>query len=759
MSSSRGRIAARWVAIFAGYTVLTIAFVWPLPRHLASAFPHDAGDPAFTAWVLWWNAHAVPLSAQWWNAPMFWPAADVFALSEHMLGISLLATPLQWLGAPPIVAFNLAFVLSFPLTATGAHLLGYSVTHRHDAALLAGLVFGFSPYRTSQLPHLQMLWVFGMPLALAALHRYLDSGRRAWLVVFGGAWLVQALSNGYLMLFFPVLLGCWLLWFVWRRAADAAAIGIAFLVSSLLIAPLAIHYERVHTRLNLLRHANEIQQFSADLTGLFAASPDLILWHGLSRFSFAEGELFPGMLAMAIAIAGVAAATRRMPAGSGGDRFQVARRMCAGLSLAIAAVAVSPLVIGPWRIAAGSRTLVSIAGSAKPLTIAALVLAVAFAMTKWFRSAWERQSILAFYALACALMYILSFGPGPRAFGTQIFFRAPYEWLMMTVPGFSSIRVPARFAMLGVLCLATLTAVSFARLTGRASRRRRLTLATIAAIVIAAESWPRMTLADAAPPIAALRDATTPVIELPIGNTERDIAAVYRSIAHGRPMVNGYSGYVPPHYVDLTFALASGDATGLDAIAAGRALTVVVDRTWEFERWRSLVEHHPQHRFVADQGPWRIYEVTPAVSAAPPTGEALPIASVTANTGAPDVPRVLDGDLRTIWNSRQLQRGTEEIAIDLGQTREVAAVRMELGAYRYDFPRALSVECAPDDAPLDVCWSGPAAALALRGVLEDPVRAPLVIPIGRSARRIKLRQTAADSFNGWSIAELQIIGR
>jgi hypothetical protein len=356
-------------------------------------------------------------------------------------------------------------------------------------------------------------------------------------------------------------------------------------------------------------------------------------------------------------------------------------------------------------------------------------------------------------------MYLLSFGPGPRAGGAQIFFRAPYEWLMMTVPGFSSIRVPARFAMLGLLCLSMVTAISFAMFTAHAGRRRRLTLATVAAIVIAIESWPHVTLAEPAANIAALREATTPVVELPLGVTERDIAAVYRSIAHGRPIANGYSGYVPPHYLDLTMALASDDASALDAISENRALTVVIDRRMEFDRWRRLVERHPGHRLVADEGPWRIYEVTPAHGAAATAGELLPIASLTANMGTADVSRALDGNLQTIWNSRQLQRGNEEIVIDLGQPRDVAAVRMELGPYRSDFPRALSVECAAEGEQFEPCWSGPAAALAVRGVLDDPVRAPLTVPINHRVRWIRLRQTAADRFNGWSIAELQIIGR
>src|SRR6185436_15205298 len=45
------------------YTVLAVVLTWPVTAHLSSAFPHDAFDPALNAWILWWNAHSVPLTA------------------------------------------------------------------------------------------------------------------------------------------------------------------------------------------------------------------------------------------------------------------------------------------------------------------------------------------------------------------------------------------------------------------------------------------------------------------------------------------------------------------------------------------------------------------------------------------------------------------------------------------------------------------------------------------------------------------------
>src|SRR5439155_10529477 len=295
-----------WVAAALCYLGLIVALTWPLAARLSTVVPHDLGDPLENIWILWWNAHAVPLTARWWNGPIFWPAPGALALSEHLLGISVYATPLQWLGLSATAAYNVVFLLSFPLCALAAHALVLTLTARHDAGVVAGLVFGFNPYRVAESAHLQTLVAFWMPICLLALHQYLRSRDRRWLAVFGAAWLFEALSNGYFLFFFPVLVVLWIAWFVRDRQA-LAEIAAAWIATSLPILPILWKYREVHAAFNLRRNLAEIEAFSPDVLSFLDPEPGLMkLWRPASFHKFG-GELFPGftgvvLVALAIAV-------------------------------------------------------------------------------------------------------------------------------------------------------------------------------------------------------------------------------------------------------------------------------------------------------------------------------------------------------------------------------------------------------------------------------------------------------------------------
>ena len=97
VASSRQR-QLPWALALACYLALTAIYAWPVLRGLGTTLPSDMGDTALNTWILWWDAQALPLTARWWNAPMFYPAMGAFGLSETMLSVALVTSPLQWAG-------------------------------------------------------------------------------------------------------------------------------------------------------------------------------------------------------------------------------------------------------------------------------------------------------------------------------------------------------------------------------------------------------------------------------------------------------------------------------------------------------------------------------------------------------------------------------------------------------------------------------------------------------------------------------------
>ena len=90
-----------------------------------------------------------------------------------------------------------------------------------------------------QLAHIQVLASFWMPVAMLGLHRYYRDGRAWWLMLFAGATAMQGLTNGYYLLFFPVLVVLWVLWFTpnegwWRKVG---AVGVSGALASLVVRP------------------------------------------------------------------------------------------------------------------------------------------------------------------------------------------------------------------------------------------------------------------------------------------------------------------------------------------------------------------------------------------------------------------------------------------------------------------------------------------------------------------------------------------
>src|SRR4051812_33216721 len=441
------------LAAAALYLALTVVLTWPLALHPGSLVPHDPGDPLLNTWIMSWNARILPLTPAWWNAAQFFPAQGATAFSEHLLGLSVLTTPIILLTGNPLLAYNVAFFASFVLCALSAYALTFRIARRHDAALVAGLAFAFAPYRMSQLAHVQVLSAYWMPLALLGLHGYFEDHRDRWLWLFAAGWLMQALTCGYYLFYLSVLVALWLLWFAagrepWRRLAR---VMFAWAAAALVMTPVLYGYWKFQRAYGMRRWPNEIIEFSADVASVLKAPDDVRLWGWLSVVDHPESALFPGLTIVLLVLGGLAAGWST--AARAHVRGPRVARILVIVSVVLFAIAASPLYFGAWKFSPFGLRLLSVAPPHKPLSVALLLLAIAGALHPSVRAAWRRRSALTFYALAAAVMWVFSLGPAPTLMNRPFIYKAPYAWLMM-LPGVDGVRVPARFWMLAALCLA-----------------------------------------------------------------------------------------------------------------------------------------------------------------------------------------------------------------------------------------------------------------------------------------------------------------
>jgi hypothetical protein len=203
-----------------------------------------------------------------------------------------------------------------------------------------------------------------------------------------------------------------------------------------------------------------------------------------------------------------------------------------------------------------------------------------------------------FFVCALCAAWWLSLGPSPAALGRPLDLASPYRLLFEYVPGFGGLRVPARFAMIVALMLAVLAGYGAAWFATR--RWGRFFLAACALAFLAeATSVPftvngmgetrRYNLPEArlyrptrAPAIykeAAQLPADSVLVELPLGYPDFDLRAMYYSLVHHHPILNGYSGFFPVTYGRLTFALSElprHPQLSLDALRQGGATHAIV---------------------------------------------------------------------------------------------------------------------------------------------------------------------------------------
>lgn len=604
------------------YTALTALLFRNLLPDITTHVSSDLGDPLLVTTIMAWNAKHLPLTAEWWNFSGFAPMLGATVLTEHFLLTYPLASPIIWLTGNPVLAYNIIFLLAWPLNGLAAYALAREVTGSTRAAFVGGLAFGFAPYLPDHLSHLQLLLAFGMPLALFGLHRWLRTSRWRDAAIFAVGWLAAALASAYTLVFFPILIVLWCTWFVrpreWRRLVAPVA---AALMASVPLVPLLHGYAVRQASLGFTRSYGDAKLWAADVTGLAGVSFREWLWAGWLPNTYGESSLFPGLTIIslaALAVAFASGAGLAWPAEAAEPRRglrpapQPNTTPWSRTLLALAAVLLVVLLARIWAGDAGWHVGAVALPAFRPyraFTIVVLLLIAAAFMTGRFRAGWKRRDVVWFYTVAAVFFWLLALGPEPTWRGHRILTYGPYR-LFFELHAPAVVRVSARAWLVVLPCLAVLAAFGTRWLLDRLPGRRNVMLAAIA-VCIAAECWFVEGTRAAPPPMApGVIPPGATVIDVPIDDAFSNAAAQYRGVRGDYRTINGYSGYDSPDFVRLILAFRAGRYELLDQYRQGEELYVIVrpEADPAFVRW---IATQPLHR-RSDTAGTAVYRLPPS---------------------------------------------------------------------------------------------------------------------------------------------------
>ncbi len=456
------------------FAALTVLMTWPQARYLSTHLP-DADDPLLSVWRISWIAHTLSTQpTDLMNGNIFHPEPRTLAYSDAVLVQGLVATPLIWVGLSPIASYNLIILASIALSGWTMFLYARHLTNSVSAAVLAGMVFAFVPFRFDHLHHLELQATMFLPLALMWIDRAFESGGRrdVWLAT--GAVVAQVYCGIYYAVFLvtALLLVIPLRWpnlSTARRAGVFRAALAAGAVGAIIVLPYLAIYVLNRNSLGD-RQSRDILIYSATVWN-YLATPNENLIHGGWSGGLGQNErrLFPGTIALSIAALGLIGMERRR------------------LTL---------LVVGlvGFVISLGVNT---------PL-----------------------------YSMLSSVLFI-----------------------------YNGLRAPARASILVFLALAGLVAFGWSRLEGPLKRAAPAVAALVAAALLLEYSTvqSRWFIAGPTPHVYTwlAEQPRSVVLELPMTTADRldlvpDGVYMFRSVNHWQPLVNGYSGFFPASFIELT---------------------------------------------------------------------------------------------------------------------------------------------------------------------------------------------------------------
>jgi hypothetical protein len=700
------------VAALGAFIAAALAATWPLVLHLSHRIAGGLGDPLLNATVLAWDADRVRHGLRgFWDAPYLFPHHRTLAYAEHLIGVAVFITPIEWISGNPILSYNIAYIGSYVLAGFAMFLLARALCHRADAAMLGGLAYALTPYRFAQTTHLQVLMHGWMAVGLLALHRYLESGSRWWMAAFAAAYLLLGLSNGYYLYFFllpiAVVLGVEMVWPRLPRRRIVVDAGVAGLAIAVAVAPVAFVYYALQRQLGFARSAGELTGLSARVADYFRVASGAWTWGGLVGQGAGERQLFHGFVVIVCAAIGAGAIVWRR-----GDGEGAAWRRTAVTYTVIALLAVwlsmGPVPGSPYGLL--FRLLPGFNGLRVPARLSVVVILA--------------LSVLAAGGLA---------------------------WLFARLPKKA---VPVTAIALGAIIL----------LEGQHG------VGISDAVSWTDRSWDRVAYEwlRTSPPGAAIE------LNITQQDDFHPYTVVYQfnTLRHRHPIVNGYSGWksMLQEWLGAPASPLREPGFVADALRGLRAIGVryVLLHEATFSEARDAARLVSEIQAAGDQiaaeqhwpetWAWRLSGLDVPKEADPELLRLdLRTLEVHASHQEGRLPFAFDGDVDTRWMTGEPQGGAEWIHIRLAQAVNVARLRIATPPRsQIDYPRGLRIESIDPAGATTTLFDGRVVDRMIRALAGDERHAAIDIdlPANRTSS-LRLRQTGR-STAWWSVHELSL---
>lgn len=525
----RKQTAVRAAALGGLFLVVAVVMAFPSVTKWRTAIPGDYGDAFFSQWLLRWDVRGLlTRSHSVFHPNMFWPWHNTLVYSDTELA----AAPVAAVLGPVFgwtVAYNLIYLGSWVASQVSTYLLARWLKASRAGAVLAAFVFSFAAVRIGHHGHFPMLFACLAPLVVLLLLQHLEEQKWWQAVALGCAGAAIFLNAGYVaVVLVPLLVVVAAGWFVAERGRPGGRFYLGLAAAGLTALAITLPVLRVYREEGDFLSRPYVQEQAVTPKNFLSPAIGSLMYGGLERTfqSEFENKLFPGFLAGALGVAGVAALieTRRRPSRSRlPDEPQPAAPD------------------DPDRLRRRALLLVLIG------TLPALILA---------------------------------FGKYQFVLGHKV--PLPFT-IVGKVPGFRSIRAFGRFTVIPLLGLALLAAVGYDRLVKGRQAAAKLGAAAVIAVVLLAEYKARIGMAPVVnrQSVTAVNHALArlpdgPVVELPMGDTRGPYWAYVEAPRLAltpidwKPRVNGYSGYSPPDYevsIDLFNGLAKGGPASPETLA------------------------------------------------------------------------------------------------------------------------------------------------------------------------------------------------